>query len=183
MNGVSEFPFFYREFSKTIRQQPESDKSVVSFIEFSNYLDVLFLRKLIEYFNSFNKKTIDIVYGKRAVRDIFSSFYKQGGLFSSTGQEFLFSSSRGVIIYTKNYMVFSLLVDAMARSNLSYLVKNVIYNSQKSSNLAELVILSSPEKLFTECSFKKYKLMSISKFLIGGFLISVMLQQVVFFNK
>jgi hypothetical protein len=182
-NGVSEFLPFYRKFSKTIRQQSGSDKSIISFIEFSNHLDVLFLRKLTQYFNRFNKKVIKIAYGKRDIRGIFSNFYKQEGPFSSVGQdqEPLFSSSRGVIVYTKNYIVFSLLVDAMARSNLNYLVKNVTYNSQKSSNFAELVVLSDPERLFTECSFKKYKLMSISKFFIGGFLVSVMLQFI--FNK
>ena len=180
-NGVSEFLSFYQKFSKTIRQQPGSDKSIISFIEFSNHLDVLFLRKLTQYFNRFNKKVINIVYGKRDIRGVFSNFYKQEGPFSSVAQEPLFSSSRGVIVYTKNYIVFSLLVDAMARSNLNYLVKNVIYDSQKSSNFAELVVLSDPERLFTECSFKKYKLMSISKFFIGGFLVSVMLQFI--FNK
>jgi len=179
-NGVSEFLSFYQKFSKTVRQQPGSDKSIVSFIEFSNYFDVLFLRKLTQHFNRFNKKAINIVYGKRGVRDIFSNFYKQEGHFPPTDQKF-FSSSRGVIIYTKNYIVFSLLVDAMARSNLNYLIKNVIYDSQKSAKFAELVILSNPERLFTECSFKKYKLMSISKFFIGGFLISIMLQFI--FNK
>lgn len=177
-NSVSEFSFFYKQFSKMVQQQSRGDMSIVSFIELSSHVDVLFLRKFIQYFNRFNKKSINILYGKGGIQNIFFSLYGRKNYFSSFSPEFLVSSSRGIIVYTKDYKIFSLLLDVMARSNLNYVVKSVFHDSQKSSSFAELVLSFNPERLFTAHSIKKYKLLSLSRFFIGGFLLSLVLRYV-----
>jgi len=172
-NNVFEFLPFYKKFYNNVVQQQsghgDNKLPVVSFIEFPSYADVLYLRRFVQYFNRFNRKFIDIVYGKRGVRDMFFHKNKKN------------VSSRGVVIYAKDYKIFSLLLDFMARSSLNYIVKSVFYSLQKSSSFSELVISLNPEKLFTEHSLKKYKLMLLTKFFIGGFLISMMLKHI--FNK
>lgn len=175
-NNIFEFLPFYKKFYNTVQQQSfvdDKSSSIASFIEFPSYVDVLYLRKFAQYFNRLNRKSIDVVYGKRSITDLF--FHENKKNVSS-------SSSRGVVVYTKDYKIFSLLLDFMARSGLNYMVKSVSYiNSKKSLSFAELVISLNPEKLFTEHSIKKYKLMSLTRFFIGGFLISMMLKHI--FNK
>jgi hypothetical protein len=179
-SNVARFLPFYKRFYKTVQgQQLGSDKlPVVSFIELPSCADVLFLRKFVNYFNRSNKKSIDIAYGKRGVRDIF--FEKKynrlaGSLLSS-------SSSRGVVVYAKDYKIFCLLLDFMSRSSLNYVMKDALcFNVQKFSSFAELIISLNPEKLFTTCSLKKYKLLMFTRFFVGGFLISAMLKHI--FNK
>lgn len=176
MGNLSGFLVFYKKFSKMVQQKSYSAESVVSFIEFPSYIDVLFFRRFVNYFNRFNKKSIYVVYGKRSVRDIFLNLYGPKEVMFSNNFDGSTSSSRGIIVYTKDYRVFSLLLDSMARSNLNYLVKNAFYNSQVLPSFTELMISLNPERLFTECSLKRYKLMSFGLFFIGGFLISMMLR-------
>jgi hypothetical protein len=176
MSNLSDFLVFYKKFSKTVQQQSYSAESVVSFIEFPSYIDVLFFRRFVNYFNRFHKKSIYVVYGKRSVRDVFLNLYGPKEVMLPNNFDYLISSSRGITVYTKDYRVFSLLLDAMARSNLSYIVKNAFYNSQVLPSFTELMISLNPERLFTEHSLKRYKLMSFGLFFIGGFLISMMLR-------
>jgi hypothetical protein len=181
MVNLSDFLVFYRKFSNMLRQQSYSSDSVVSFIEFPSYTDVLFFRKFVNYFNRFNKKSVYVVFGKRSIRNIYFNLYgPDDDVRFPNDFDCLMSSSRGIIVYTKDYRAFSLLLDAMARSNLNYLVKNAFYNSHNSqvllSSFTELMISLNPERLFTEHSLRQYKLTSLGLFFIGGFLVSMILK-------
>lgn len=158
--------FYFRKFIKAQVELVGTDY-YFAFVEFPTLADSQIGKKLIDVFaKRLVFKNIEITFVGAHLHKLLMESVST----STIPDEVVESSSRGYMVYTKNYSAFILFLDLLSRIRVNYVVKEVVYPDQRSSELFILFSSANADKLFTSYTLKKASLVAVNNLYIGTLL-------------
>jgi hypothetical protein len=158
--------FYIRKFIKS-QVELVGTNYFLAFIEFPTFGDAAGAKRLIDIFiRKLNFKTIDITFiGSHLHIRLMESI-----AIGKISDDLVNSSSRGYLVYTKNSSAFVVFLSLLSRSRLNFVMKEVIYPDQRSSEFFYMFNSSDSHKLFTSYELKKASVVAINNLYVGTLL-------------
>lgn len=159
--------FYIRKYIKSQVELVGTDY-YFTFIEFATLEDSRLGKKIIDMFiNRLKFKAIEITFvGAHLYKSLMESVSTNAGIPDAVVD----SSSRGYMVYSKNYSAFMTFLDLISRVRINCVIKETVYPDKTSPELYVLFSSANADKLFTSYNLKKHSLVAVNNLYVGTLL-------------